>query len=273
MDKKTSEARIFEYFLQLCPDFAGGKITEWFQPAEDPPDVVAKTDAGETVAVELGSWLDEAQIQRAKQRERIEEQILEALVELPSNETKSFRLVWLHPHDTVRMDQIDRVQLRAELFALIAEEDQRRYSERYRELGWTSAIPSKYPMLAKALHSIQLFAMRDPLDRIKLHWIQFPARGGAYSPESMMNALKQRLTEKRDQYRNNEKLKAFDQSVLVIHYDTAFAYNTPVETPFFKFADAAVEARKFLAGDAGVFMAVFLLIALEPRGRVFRLHP
>jgi hypothetical protein len=89
----------------------------------------------------------------------------------------------------------------------------------------------------------------------------------------MVAALKKRLTKKREKYRSNAILNSLAQAVLIIHYDQALIYNTPVETPHFKFVDAIEMARVFLGGDAGCFSRIFVLIALEPGGQVIPLYP
>lgn len=89
----------------------------------------------------------------------------------------------------------------------------------------------------------------------------------------MVNALQQRLSEKREKYRLCTELKSFAELVLIIHYDQALLYNSPVNAPNFAFEDAVAEARIFLGGDPGAFTRIFVLRALEPSGRVFQLYP
>ena len=80
-------------------------------------------------------------------------------------------------------------------------------------------------------------------------------------------------SEKREKYRSNNDLKAFAEFVLIVHYDQALLYNSPVDAPDFGFKEAIAEARAFLGGDPGAFTRIFVLIALEPHGQVFQLHP
>ena len=62
----------------------------------------------------------------------------------------------------------------------------------------------------------------------------------------------------------------FDDLALVIYYHQAWFYNSPAETLFFKFEDAARDIGQVLNGDFGPFERVFLFIATGP-GRVFQI--
>jgi hypothetical protein len=89
----------------------------------------------------------------------------------------------------------------------------------------------------------------------------------------MVEALQQRLSEKREKYRSSSGLKSFVEFVLIVHYDQALIYNSPVYASDIGFKDAVAEARSFLGGDPGAFTRIFVLIALEPGGRVLQLYP
>jgi hypothetical protein len=50
-----------------------------------------------------------------------------------------------------------------------------------------------------------------------LHWLTFPARGGAYSPDWMVNALAECITQKTTMYRAKPADAA--EFHLLVHYD------------------------------------------------------
>lgn len=81
MRKKEEEANLFRFFLNLEPLFAGEPIANWCQPEADPPDVLCRTASGQTAGVELGSWIDQGQMDLLKQQERIEINIRAAIGE------------------------------------------------------------------------------------------------------------------------------------------------------------------------------------------------
>jgi len=56
--------------------------------------------SGRRIGVELGEWLNEEEIQAAKQKERLEEASLNDIGDQGPNPTQHIRYVWLHlsPH-------------------------------------------------------------------------------------------------------------------------------------------------------------------------------
>ena len=173
------------------------------------------------------------------------------------------------------MHEVNAGDFRQELFGLIAKTD----------AEWPGDAPpgsskivipeqSAFGTVAKALHSIQCFPRREgKYPAPEIPWIRFRSWGGAYHPRSMVEALQRRLSEKREKYRSNNDLKSLAEFVLIVHYDQALLYNSPVDAPDFGFDDAIEEARAFLGNDPGAFTRIFVLIAIEPGGRVFQLHP
>ena len=55
---------MFQAFYVVCPNFADHPVS-WADGA-DPPDVLCTDSAGNLVGVELGEWLNEAQIRSNK---------------------------------------------------------------------------------------------------------------------------------------------------------------------------------------------------------------
>src|SRR5438876_966586 len=85
MGNPTEEREVFTGFLSASPMFAGAAVTDWRQPAQDPPDVDSDLAAGWKVGVELTSWLDESQIGREKKVELIEFSFRDAIKPEPPN--------------------------------------------------------------------------------------------------------------------------------------------------------------------------------------------
>jgi hypothetical protein len=81
MSKRDDERVIFAAFLLLEPLFSGEKITTLTQPQNESefPDVTCISESGLKIGVELGEWLNEAEIRHAKGMERIQTSILGAV--------------------------------------------------------------------------------------------------------------------------------------------------------------------------------------------------
>lgn len=112
-------------------------------------------------------------------------------------------------------------------------------------------------------------------------WVTFPCRGGAYSPEEMLEPLTDLLGETWARYQTTRSDKGLNALTLLIHYDgLAFQYCTPVEAPDSDFADAAGRARAYVSSrvileDEGTgvpFDSVFLFVALDGNEQAFRLY-
>ena len=98
-------------------------------------------------------------------------------------------------------------------------------------------------------------------------WIGFPARGGPFSEQTMMQLLLELLSEKKNHY---GIASGFDHLSLVIHYSSALLYNSPVKTPRFTFENAVEAARQFLDDDAEPFQSIYLFVAIVDHARVFK---
>ena len=59
----------------------------------------------------------------------------------------------------------------------------------------------------------------------------------------------------------------FEHLTLLIYYDMAVLHNSPPETPWFGFEDAAKRLSSVLRGDGGVFDKVLLFVAVTPGRR------
>lgn len=255
--------------------FAGSPVTDWQQPAQDPPDVQADLADGRRVAVELTSWLNESQIGSEKKVEMVEASFRDAIQPEPPNQTEHVFLVWLAPKR--RMEPADRAAFRSELLALMEaidkDWDNIPSSDCPQGFDWKDF--TKYPTLQKHLDSLDIHPRRPALPSTMrkggLHWLTFPARGGTYSPDWMVEALVQCVTAKTTKY--VAKPVGASEFHLLVHYDRAFIYNTPVLGINIGYRDAVKAAATKIGGAVGVFDKIFVYVPLTDGPQVFQLYP
>ncbi len=101
-------------------------------------------------------------------------------------------------------------------------------------------------------------------------WIRFPARAGSFSEDTMLQPLLELLAEKIAHYGISGT--GFDHLSLVVYYNAAWIYNSPVETPHHGFETAAAAAAEFLGDDLGPFHSIQLFVAIDD-GRVIPVVP
>jgi hypothetical protein len=273
----VAEKIIFAEFLNAAPDFGGDTIAGWGQPNQDPPDVLCTTLAGRTIGLELTGWLDQGQMSEAKGMESIERSIMTAIQPEPPNNTEHVHFAWLLTLPKTRVKPADAAAFRGELLRLIEEVDGRWDTEKWWQSpqGCPWSEFSRYPTLGKYLSQVHFFPRsgfrRWSSTKGTQHWLTVPPRGGPYSQDSMVEALLKRLEGKIQKYAARPAgLNEFD---LLVHYDLAWAYNSPVETPWFKFVDAARAGADFVGDDPGAFDRIFLFVPHDSAQRVFQLYP
>lgn len=278
MGKRGQEKAIFEAFLKIEPKFAGEEIADWVQPADEKefPDVICTSTSGRRIGVELGEWLNEPEMQAAKSTERLQGSILAAVGEQGPNNTENIYLVWLRPKPKARIKPADVGEFRHQLFACLQECDRRWPGER----SWHSPQGHRvsgdeltpYPTLARYLNGIQLFPREVYGQKAKrqrptgIDWITFPARGGFYSVDTMFQPLLRLLAEKKEHYGGGA---GFHHLSLIVYYNQALLYNSPVGTPRFGFKEVVTAAAQFLEGQPAPFQSVYLFLAVDS-GRVYR---
>jgi len=284
----ANEKLIFEAFLKACPDFAGEPIKEWdvvnewyvkrslatpANPFNERPDIIAVKDSGKKIGIELKSWVNQEQITKARKQERIQDNILKAIGNQPPNHTNNVSHIWLNAKQ-VRFDQHDNEGFRREVFELIASVDnewsQKPQWEREHSIDVDDF--SGFPILAKYLKSIRFHPSTQ--SRFTIRWIHFPSRGGAYSPNEMLETLSRALAAHKsdERYRNLKEIVGLDEVYLLVHYDfKAFAYNSPFDAPNFGFKDAAKFAKQALNRDGGHFDRIFLFRFLSGDEEAFRI--
>ena len=279
------EKLIFDSFLKAYPDLAS-EIEEWdvvedwyanraLDPPSHPfdrrPDVIAVTASGRRIGVELKSWVNREQITEARREERIRENILKAIGEQPPNETQHIGYIWLSAKQ-VRFEAPDATHFRDQMFALIEQVDSNwsKKPDWDRDLIESIRDFTDFPILGKYLLGVSF----HPTPRFPTHWIQFPTRGGAYSPNDMLGTLSSALLAHRsdERYKDLRTRVGLDEVYLLVHYDfKAFAYNTPFDAPNFGFKEAAKFASSVLEGDGGYFDRVFLFHFLWGKEEAYRI--
>jgi len=282
---RAHEKAIFEAFLRAAPEFAGEEIAEWEQPADKNvfPDVICRSTSGRRVGVELGEWLNEAEIQAAKSMEGIQASILAAVGEQGQNTTENIHLVWLLPKPKVRIKPSDVGHFQHQLFECIRECDRRWPAEGCWHSPQGHLVSgdelSVYPALARHVYGVQLFPSErhdgwPPSGRmvkrrwpVGHNWITFPVRGGSYSEETMLQPLLDLLSEKKEHY--GAAGLGFDHLSLVVYYHQALLYNSPVETDGFTFDEPVAAAAQVLGDDPDPFHNIYLFVAVDS-GRVLR---
>ena len=283
-----NEKLIFESFLRVCPDFAGEPIAEWAvvdewyakqaieppaKPFDKRPDIIAVTLSGKKIGVGLKSWVNRGQITEARKQEKIQDNILKAVGDQPPNETKHIGYIGLSAKEA-RFDSTDAADFREQIFTLIEQVD-KIWSQKPdwdQELSENVHDFTGFPILEKYLHSIEF----HPRPRFDIHWIQFPTRGGAYSPNDMLGTLSRTLVAHRDdeRYKDLRTRAGLDEVYLLVHYDfKAFAYNTPFAAPDFGFKEAAKFASRVLDGNGGYFDRIFLFHFLWGKEEAYRIFP
>jgi hypothetical protein len=105
----------------------------------------------------------------------------------------------------------------------------------------------------------------------RIGWLTFPMKGGAYSPDSMVHALYDCIQAKINKY--SAKPPNVNEFHLLVHYDQAFAYNSPVEGIDFGYEDAAAAVRARIGSAIGVFDRIFVYVSVKGGQKVFRMCP
>jgi len=269
----ADEKAIFGAFLAACPSFAA-QVAVIDQPDAPFPDVVVTTTTGEMIDFELGGWLDGPQLATAKRYDSLACAIRNAIGPQGKNPSRHFRMAMLTPCEEIpRFDSADLTRFRTELWGLVAVTEYFWPTER----SWSShGRPcwefTEHPILGKYLRSAQFHPLvvrgvARPWAKSQ-PWIVVKSGATSYSSDSSLRALVTVLEQKIRHYGHLSR-----PTRLIIHYDKAFAYNTPfvgVQTE--DFADVALFASQAVAGQA-TFEKIYLLNALQPGLEAFEIYP
>jgi hypothetical protein len=87
----------------------------------------------------------------------------------------------------------------------------------------------------------------------------------------MVNALCDRVEAKTAKYA--AKPNGIQQFQLLVHYDKAFQYNTPVEGVNFSYGEAVAAAADRIGNAVGVFDKIFVYVPTSNGQKVFRMYP
>jgi hypothetical protein len=275
MGNPAEERDVFAGFLNAAPMFAGIAVKDWRQPPGDPPDIECDLVDGTRLGIELTSWLDESQIGCAKKKEMMEDSFRQAINPEPPNNTEHVHLVWMDPKRRLASD--DAAAFRRELLRAMEEIDRRWDSEPNWETpqGFQFDNLDAYPMLKKYLDGIDIHPRLPPrcstMEKGGLRWLSFPMGGFAYSPEWAVDALCEVIEAKVQKYKVNPMGNGeFD---LLVHYDKAFAYNTPVHGIDFGYPEAVKAAAARIGTEVGVFTKIFVFVPVSSGQQAFQLYP
>jgi len=94
--------------------------------------------------------------------------------------------------------------------------------------------------------------------------------GGGYSPDSAIEALERALKRKTVKYGTLKESANLAELYLLLYYDQGFHYNTPFDTPAFRFEEIVVHLKKVTVSEHGVFDRIFVFIpATKQAARVW----
>lgn len=278
--QRDEEKIIFEAFYRLQPDFAGEPIKEWRIAASDPPDIICITDSGRTMGVELGEWLHQREMSDGKLRERIEQQILEAIGEpQPVNTSRHFDMVILHPRERVQIRAgPDQMAFRSALFELIADVDCRWPQEpfwhspqgchmRERDLAPSRPLGAYLGAYLKEVH----FHPGQSKWPEGINWILPAAHGDTFDDSTMRNPLLNVISAKITKYQTRAMATPCDEFILLVFFNQGVMHNSPIETPRRTVDDLITEIQAALPQHRGPFSMGYLFVAPTPGARVFRL--
>jgi hypothetical protein len=275
MGNPTEEQAVFAELLATHPMFASVAVADWRQPAKDPPDIEVDLEDRRKIGIELTSWLDEEQISSEKSAESMERGFRTAIMPEPANETEHIWIIWLAPK--LRLGKRDGPAFRSELLALVGDIDAR-WAE---EPSWQSPQGflyqdfAEYPMLSKYLESLDIQPRRPQIASTMRkggqHWLTFPGSGGMYSPYTAVDALYDCVEAKIEKY--SAKPPGMEEFHLLVHYDKAFTYNSPVHGIGFGYGEAVAAAGARIGDDVGVFDKIFVLVRITEGEKVFQLYP
>jgi hypothetical protein len=270
---RPEEKLVFQTFYDARPNFAGRRVN-WADGA-DPPDVVCTDSTGALIGVELGEWLNEAQIRSNKKLERWQDSYLKVIRSQDEAPPNNFEFVWLGPKADVQLSASDGPVFRRELLSLVYQVDR----EWPKQLEWHSPQGAfvtdlaGYPRVARYLTDLRFHPKRVSGIVRGNPWILFPARGDFYSEGDAVDALLELLRKKTARYSDLHAKESLTELYLVAYYNKALFYNSPYLAPGFGLPEVASIAAAEVAKNPGPFQRIFLFNAIKPDLEVFQLWP
>ncbi len=97
----------------------------------------------------------------------------------------------------------------------------------------------------------------------------FPFR--LYSPDWMVDALVECITKKTTKY--SAEPPGVSEFYLLVHYDKAFFYNTPVQGIDFGYEEVVRAAAAKIGSAVGMFDRIFVYVPVADGKKTFQLYP
>ena len=268
--KQRAEATNFEAFKLAYPNFACRPVVsaEW---GGDPPDFLCLDALGNRIGVELVQWVNECQMAASKARFKLEDSyrlaIRSSTVQPPAN----IGLVFIYANDNTILAPQDAGAFRKELYDFVARIDANwlKNPEWDDPQGYPFTDFSGYLTLAKHIDGLDFYARGRRFNpQLGADWLTFRARGGAYTPDWMRDALLNNIKRKIEKYsKPHNKLNLQQQHLaefhLLAYYDEAVLHNTPYDAPGFGFREIAAIVAQELAANPHPFDKVFLYSPIE----------
>ncbi len=225
-DKENTERQIFEAFCAVHPNFAGRALKDCRRGA-NPPDFLCHDFSGNRIGVELTEWVNESQIASQKPRQ----QLYSAYLRIISSEREcppcNIENVTLELKSRTRPRASRATVFRRELFDCIQQVDRNWDASRGSRAREQFEFPN-YPSLCECVAWIEYWPYWpcSPSDRATgVQWIRFPARGGFYSSQLMVEALLENLRKKIAKYaalhqRERDSMSFISWSTTTVRYYT-----------------------------------------------------
>ena len=266
-EQKCEERTLFEAFMKACP---GLSCREWHSPERDPPDVIYLDASGRRIGVEIGQWAHRGEMKAGRLRERIVQNIRDAIGEpQPVNESRNFSLVVYSPKRKVYLKRDRHSVFRKSLLQLIGHVDKEWVLRRgqhylFREMD-------RFPPLEECLEYVGFWPRSLEDENLlpdastsspDVDWIVPVGWFDSFDDSTMLVPLRELLRKKRA--RCGALKTPCDELHLLVAYDQALPYCSPIMTPNRSIREIAMEAVAEISADPVPFSCVFLLIAGEP---------
>lgn len=256
------EKKVFDQFITISPTFAGRPVT--CSIGANPPDILCIDSGGQRIGVEMSEWVDEEQIAREKPQYQREEALLKVIDSKSVPPPKNIGVVTFFEQEGLRLRPSDAKQFRDELYAFIVElDDHWQMLDGYDErpgVDLSNEDFAGYPTLARYTQSLGCVSQQYEPSQRGDEWISFMSHGGAYNPDTALDAAITALQKKTNMYATLKADANVGELCLLLYYDQGWAYNTPFTTPNFGLAQIAEGLRAIAESDHGQFERIFVFI-------------
>jgi hypothetical protein len=268
--KKEMEKIIFDAFIKIEPNFAGGPVT-CEQCEKDPPDFICENNQGR-IGVELGEWLHKDQTTKSRAFEDIEREIKEKVLSEAtiSDFMKNHDISIFHIENKFP-SKLNKANFITSLIDFLNKFINT--SQLNRKESFINEF-NGYPKLKEFITGIEIYESRVP------GVIEF-SKGRDCSPDDAVDALLIIINDKinKNNYQNLKAKLGLSELDLIIYYNKALIYNSPLNGVEQNIHTIVESLRKKMAKSApsvrppnyGPFDKIFLFRALEPRMQVFSL--